>query len=96
MLSNRVAAVGQYPLHGAAPALRTHISSYYWFEADVPVVDDLISAELGQVRFLPLGYADYHFADGRVVPVPRAQLAGPTTAPIRFLGRGPMRFLVPG
>ena len=74
-----------------APALRTHISSYYWFEADVPVVDDLIRAELGQVRFLPLGYADYHFADGRVVPVPRAQLAGPTTAPIRFLGRGPMQ-----
>jgi AraC-like DNA-binding protein len=71
-----------------APHLRGLISSYYWFVADVPMVRDLIRAELGQVRFVTTVPGCYTFADGRTTPSLRATLTGPTAAPVAFEAHG--------
>lgn len=73
----------------AAP-LRRYLSSYYWFEAEVAVIDDLIRAELGQIRFIISGDARYDFA-GRMVDCPTKLLTGPTSKPVRFVANGPLR-----
>lgn len=54
------------------------------------MIDDLIRAELGQVRFIVAGDARYDFGDHGVA-CPRAVLTGPTSAPVRFVANGPLR-----
>lgn len=72
------------------PDLRPYICSYYLFEADVPVVRDLLRAELPQMRFLLSGSGYYHYADGRSAHCPPAMLTGATNAPIQFDAQGPL------
>ena len=75
-----------------APAepLRGLISSYYLFEADEPQVDDLLRAELAQVRFVLKGRIVSHFATGLTVDCPPMMLTGPTSGPVIFQGHGPL------
>ncbi|MGI4876503.1 MAG: helix-turn-helix domain-containing protein [Janthinobacterium lividum] len=73
-----------------AAELRPYLSSYYWFETDAALVDDLIRAELGQVRFIVAGSSAYCF-DGRYVDCPSTVLTGPTLSPVRFIAEGPLK-----
>ena len=89
------AAEGRKPLvsiryFSPAPALRTLLSSYYLFDADLPAVRDIVRAELGQVRLLLRGHGCYTFGDGRSVVCPRLMLSGPTSAPVEFDATGPL------
>lgn len=74
----------------AAP-LRGLISSYYWCETGLPVLNDRMRAELGQVRFIVEGGLRYGFADGRIADCPRALLSGPTSGPVATQATGPFR-----
>lgn len=78
-----------------APAepLRGLISSYYLFETDAPRTDDLLRAELAQVRFVLRGRIVSRFASGLTVDCPRAMLNGPTSGPVLFQGYGPLAVL---
>ena len=76
-----------------APVLRSVVSSYYVFHADMPRYTDVMRADLPQLRFMVRGAADYHFSDGRVDPAPRAMLLGPTYEAYRFEARGPLLVL---
>jgi AraC-like DNA-binding protein len=71
-----------------APALRRHLSSYYWFESTAPVFSDLMRAELGQIRIVTCGKAVNHYANGCVRPSGAMQLQGPTSGPVRFVAEG--------
>jgi len=75
-----------------APAepLRGLVSSYYLFEAEAARVDDLMRAELAQVRFVLRGRVAARFAAGGTVDCPPALLTGPTSGPMAFEGRGPL------
>lgn len=73
-----------------AASLRRFLSSYYWFEAEATVIDDLIRAELGQVRFIVAGDACYDFGE-RMIDCPPSLLTGPTSKPVRFVANGPLR-----
>ena len=75
-----------------APAepLRGLISSYYLFEVDAPRLDDLLRAELAQMRFVLRGRIVAHFANGRTVDCPSTMLSGPTLGPVVFEGHGPL------
>ncbi|GGI70482.1 hypothetical protein GCM10007973_04320 [Polymorphobacter multimanifer] len=72
------------------PALAHCVSSYFWFEFERAHFADLSRAELPQIRFLVQGVGTNHYEDGRVVAGMRTQLQGPTSAPVRFTGIGPM------
>ncbi|WP_164156420.1 helix-turn-helix domain-containing protein [Sandarakinorhabdus rubra] len=71
-----------------APALRAHVSSYYWFESHLPAFADLMRAELGQVRLVVEGDAVNRYADGHVRAGRGAILQGPTTAPVHYSAQG--------
>ena len=73
-----------------APALRPFLSSYYWFESNLPVFSDLMRAELPQVRVVTVGKAQNHYANGAVRQSSAAQLQGPTSGPSRFTAVGPL------
>lgn len=73
-----------------APALRQYVSSYYWFETDVPFLD-LLRAELGQLRFRVEGSSCFRFADGIARDCPAAMLTGPTVSPVEFSTTGPLK-----
>lgn len=70
------------------PALRQHVSSYYWFESGLPAFADLMRAELGQIRLVVDGAAVHHYGDGRERPGRRAVLQGPTQAPVHYRAHG--------
>ena len=72
-----------------APALRDLISSYYWFETDMPFAE-VIRAELAQVRFRMHGTCSFGFEDGRVETCPSIMLSGPTVGPVYFATGGPL------
>ena len=72
------------------PALRAYVSSYYWFESNLPVFSDLMRAELAQVRVITVGSATNHYCNGRVRPSAGAMLQGPTCGPVRYLASGPL------
>jgi AraC-like DNA-binding protein len=73
-----------------APDLRQYVSAYYIFRADLPLVRDLLRADLGQIRFMIAGGGDYSFAGGKVVGTPQVALIGPTMTASRFDGIGPL------
>lgn len=73
-----------------APGLRSHLSSYYWFEANQSAFSDLMRAEIAQIRFVALGSASNHYRTGQVRRSNRAQLQGPTTGPVHFEADGPL------
>lgn len=73
-----------------AEPLRGLISSYYLFETRVPRVDDLLRAELAQMRFVLKGRIVARFVGGRTVDCPSTMLSGPTSGPVTFEGHGPL------
>lgn len=73
-----------------APALRPYLSSYYWFESNLPVFSDLMRAELPQIRIVTVGRARNEYANGAIRQSGPAQLQGPTTGPSRFTAQGPL------
>ena len=73
-----------------APALRDFVSSYYWFETDRPF-NDLLRAELGQIRFRVDGASTFRFGDGCAQTCPAAMLSGPTCVPVEFATTGPLK-----
>lgn len=73
-----------------APPLSGLISSYYLFESEAARIDDLLRAELAQLRFLLKGDIVARFGDGAPVDCPRAMLTGPTSMPVAFQGHGPL------
>jgi AraC-like DNA-binding protein len=76
-----------------APSLRSVVSSYYIFHADLPHYTDVMRADLPQLRFVVRGSAIYDFLDGRRVPAPRISLLGPTFGAYRFDATGPLLVL---
>jgi AraC-like DNA-binding protein len=73
-----------------APQLRPYLSSYYWFEANQAAFSDLMRAEIAQIRFVTLGGAVNRYRNGQERRDMRAQLQGPTTAPVHFEAEGPL------
>lgn len=76
--------------YAPAPDLRRHVAAYYIFRADLPLVEDLVRADVGQLRFMVSGEGSYHFYGGPPVVTPGASLIGPTLAATRFTVRGPV------
>jgi AraC-like DNA-binding protein len=74
----------------AAP-LRPYLSSYYWFESNLPTFSDVMRAELPQIRLVTTGQATNYYATGTVRTSTQAQLQGPTTGPVRFFSDGPLQ-----
>jgi AraC-like DNA-binding protein len=73
-----------------APELRTFISSYYFFWADLPKVTDVLRADLPQLRFMLSGEGHYQFANGNSVRTPEVTLIGPTLGATHFAVQGPL------
>lgn len=73
-----------------AADLRTHISSYYVFHANLDRVADMMRADLAQIRFMIAGRGVYRFQSGREVPTPDICLLGPTLGATRFDVVGPI------
>ena len=73
-----------------APALRSYVSSYYWFCCDEPEFTDVMRAELPQIRLVVRGQAITHYAQGRSLGGVEALLQGPTLQPSRFVTEGPL------
>jgi hypothetical protein len=61
-----------------APDLRSHISAYYLFHAMHERVDDMMRADLAQIRFMISGHGFYRFRTGRAITTPEACVIGPT------------------
>ena len=74
-----------------APALRDYVSSYYWFESNLPTFADLMRAELAQIRLITVGQTTNTYCSGQVRASTGAMLQGPTSGPVRFAGQGPLQ-----
>lgn len=74
------------------PALRQHISCYYWFESSLPAFADLMRAEMGQIRLVVEGAAISRYGPGHERLGRTAVLQGPTTGPVHYRASGPLRF----
>ena len=66
------------------------VSSYYRLDFEDSVLVDRLRAELPQIRITTRGSGQFRFADGRVVPCPKAMLNGPTTGPVLLELKGPL------
>ncbi|MBC7522366.1 MAG: helix-turn-helix transcriptional regulator [Sandarakinorhabdus sp.] len=73
-----------------APPLRKYLSSYYWFEANLPVFNDLMRAELPQVRIVTRGQAHNHFCNGHVCKPGPVHVQGPTSGAAHYAASGPL------
>ena len=81
---------GAVTLDYAAPdeSLRSYLSVFYEFRADVPVFEDLERAGVAQFRIMLAGHGRYTFADGHEQEAPEIQIVGPSTGPtaVRVIG----------
>lgn len=85
--------MGAVSLDYATPEepLRSYLSVFYEFRADVPKFEDVERADLAQFRFLLAGSNPvYHFADGQVQNGAAIQIVGPSTGPTRVTVDGPV------
>jgi len=73
-----------------APDLKPYVASYYLFRADVPLLDDILRADLAQLRFMLTGHGLYGFGTGRSVHTPEICLLGPTMAATHMVVKGPL------
>ncbi|HWW64522.1 MAG TPA: AraC family transcriptional regulator [Sphingomonadaceae bacterium] len=80
-------SLGYFP---PATDLRSHISYYYVFRANVPRISDVMRADVAQLRFMIGGQGHYSFGNGLTLPTPDVCLVGPTTAATRFTVEGPV------
>ena len=71
-------------------SLRTVVSSYYVFHADLSHFADMMRADLPQIRFMISGWGHYHLPDGTSVRAPDISLIGPTFGATRFSAHGPL------
>lgn len=76
-----------------APTLRSVVSSYYIFHADLPHYTDVMRADLPQLRFMVRGSAVYDFLNGDRAQSPSISLLGPTFGAYRFDATGPLLVL---
>ncbi len=85
--------MGAVTLDYATPdeSLRSYLSVFYEFRADVPVFEDIERADLAQFRFILAGTnASYTFADGHSQPGAPIQIVGPSTGSTRARIEGPV------
>lgn len=73
-----------------SPFLRSVISSYYCFHADLPFFSDLMRADLPQLRFMVSGNGHYVFGNGGRMASPSVALIGSTFGSTRFEAQGPL------
>lgn len=73
-----------------APPLRKYLSSYYWFESNEPAFNDLMRAELPQVRIVTRGQANNYFCNGRVCRPGPVHIQGPTSGAAHYAAAGPL------
>lgn len=73
-----------------APALRPYVSSYYWFESNLPQFNDLMRAELPQIRIVTLGTAQNYFPTGLVRTPGPIHVQGPTSGAAHYKSNGPL------
>lgn len=73
-----------------APPLRPYVSSYYWFESNLPAFDDLMRAELPQIRIVTRGGARSLFATGVVRTPGPIHVQGPTSGAAHYAAAGPL------
>jgi AraC-like DNA-binding protein len=66
--------------------------TYYLFEDDKPMVEDVQRADVGAITLILDGSGHYEFMDGRRSPTTPAFMNGPTTTSISFSAWGPLRF----
>jgi len=79
------------------PALSGLVTLFYWFRADIPVMEDTERADHAQIRFrLTPGGASYGFVDGTVQTVSSAHIVGPTTGAFRVHAPGPIEVVGAG
>lgn len=71
-----------------APALRRYLSSYYWFESNAPAFNDLMRAELPQIRIVTRGQALNHFPTGLVRAPGPVHVQGPTSGAAHYAATG--------
>ena len=73
------------------PAMADYVTVFYWFRADVPVLDDVERADHAQIRFrLTPGGGAYRFVDGTRHQVADAHVVGPTTGAFQVKAAGPV------
>ena len=70
--------------------LRGIVSSYYIFWANLPIVTDLMRADMPQIRFMLKGDGCYRFANGHIATTPEVALVGPTMGASRVNVAGPV------
>lgn len=73
-----------------AAALRPYISSYYWFESNLPAFSDLMRAELPQIRIVTQGQAQNYFPTGLVRTPGPIHVQGPTSGAAHYKSSGPL------
>ena len=73
-----------------APDLKPFIASYYLFRVDLPFMDDVMRADLAQLRFMLSGQGLYGFGTGRSMHTPEVCLLGPTMGATQFAVKGPL------
>ena len=79
--------------YAPSPPLRSVISSYYCFHANLPFYADLMRADLPQIRFMLAGHGHYVFSDGATMVTPDVAIIGPTFGSTRFEVTGPLLVL---
>jgi AraC-like DNA-binding protein len=75
--------------YSPAPPLRRLLSSYYVVELGAGSIDDVMRAELANVRFIISGRSTLTWPDGRVRGACPASLFGPRCAPLGMVLEGP-------
>jgi len=84
-----------YAVPGAA--MVDYVTLFYWFRADVPLLEDVERADHAQIRFpLTFGGAEYSFADGNVQTTTGPHIIGPTTGACQVRAVGPIRLFGAG
>lgn len=79
------------------PKLADYVTLFYWFRADVPLIEDIERADHAQIRFrLTAGGAAYRFVDGHAQQVSDAHIVGPSTGAFHVRAQGPVELFGAG
>jgi AraC-like DNA-binding protein len=72
-------------------AMADYVTLFYWFRADIPMMEDVERADHAQIRFrLTPGGAEYTFVDGTVKSVTDTHIVGPTSGAFSVRAPGPV------
>lgn len=86
--ARRVVSLGYFL---PAPELRRYVSSYYMLAFDDPSFEDVVQAEMANIRFTLAGDFVLHWLDGRAEPASECNLFGQRCVPLGISARGPGR-----